>query len=87
MPRVLNKNRDHIPDEAYYIGRPTPYGNPFVIGKDGTREEVIAKFTEYVNQNEALQSLIQKNLRGKDLVCFCAPLPCHGDVIIEIANF
>ena len=25
-------------------------------------------------------------LRGKDLVCWCAPLPCHADVLLELAE-
>jgi hypothetical protein len=25
-------------------------------------------------------------LRGRDLVCWCAPCACHGDVLIELAN-
>ena len=25
-------------------------------------------------------------LRGKTLGCWCAPKPCHGDVLLEIAN-
>jgi hypothetical protein len=30
--------------EGIYIGRPSLLGNPFVIGKDGDRAEVIAKY-------------------------------------------
>jgi hypothetical protein len=87
MPNVLNKYRDEIPKDAVYIGRPSPYGNPFSIGEDGTRSEVIEKYRLFVNKNPELQTLIQQNLRGKDLVCFCAPKPCHGDIILSIANF
>jgi len=43
MPKVLNKYKDGVPAGAVYIGRPSKWGNPFVIGKDGDREEVIAK--------------------------------------------
>lgn len=40
----------HCKKEPYdvYIGRPSKWGNPFVIGKDGTREEVIAKYAEWI---------------------------------------
>jgi hypothetical protein len=44
MPRVLNKKLDRIPPGAVYIGWPGKWGNPFVIGRDGTREEVVAKY-------------------------------------------
>lgn len=39
MPKVYNKNKDLIPDGAVYVGRPSPFGNPFVIGKDGDRQD------------------------------------------------
>lgn len=87
MPKVLNHHRDDIPEDAVYIGRGTPYGNPFVIGRDGDRNEVIEKYRIHLNHNQTLRNLIQQNLRGKDLVCFCAPHKCHGDIVIDLANF
>ena len=69
-----------------YIGRPSKWGNPFVIGPDGTREDVIRKFEEYLMLNPVLVEAAKKELKGKDLVCFCAPLSCHGDVLSRIAN-
>lgn len=84
---ILNKHFHQIPPDAVYIGRGSPYGNPFQIGVDGTREEVIDKFRVYINNNPALQILIQQNLIGKDLVCFCAPKACHGDIVHDVANF
>ena len=75
----------HCKKEPYdvYIGRPSKWGNLFVIGKDGTREEVIKKYEEYVRNNKVLMSSIQE-LSGKTLGCWCSPKPCHGDVLIEI---
>lgn len=68
-----------------YIGRPSIWGNPYVIGKDGTREEVIQKYKEYVlNSPELLSQL--SSLEDKILGCWCAPLPCHGDVLLELIN-
>ena len=81
--RVLNK-RDN--SDGIYIGRPTKFGNPFVIGKDGTREEVVAKFEQYILSNPALVAAAKRELRGKNLVCWCAPLACHGDILLKIAN-
>ena len=85
MPTVHNKYKSTAPSDAVYIGRPSKWGNPFVIGKDGTRQEVVQKYKDYILSNESLLSQIHE-LRGKDLVCFCAPQQCHGDVLIELAN-
>lgn len=85
MPLVHNKYKFTAPADAIYIGRPTKWGNPFVIGKDGNRQEVVQKYKDYILANQSLLSQIHE-LRGKDLVCFCAPQQCHGDVLIELAN-
>ena len=67
-----------------YIGRPSPLGNPFVIGKDGTREEVIEKYAVWLDNKIFRGEISDEYLAeysGKRLGCFCAPQPCHGDVI------
>ncbi|MEI8270273.1 MAG: DUF4326 domain-containing protein [bacterium] len=68
-----------------FVGRPSIWGNPYVIGKDGTREEVIAKYREYLMKDTFLLSRI-KELKGKVLGCYCSPLPCHAEILAEIAN-
>lgn len=83
MPHVLNKKTGGL---GHYIGRPSPFGNPFVIGRDGSRDEVIAKYRAYIEARPQLKELARKQLRGLNLVCWCAPLACHGDVLLEIAN-
>lgn len=80
--RILNCKLDDC-SGAVYIGRPSVFGNPFVIGKDGTRDEVIAKYRRWFwarlrDEEFARQAL---SLKGRDLCCWCAPAPCHGDVI------
>lgn len=77
-----------IPTDAVYVGRPSKWGNPFQIGKDGSREEVIHKFRMYLKlpAHKHLQDDAKRELCGKDLVCWCAPKPCHADVLMEIAN-
>ena len=85
MLTVHNKYKSTAPADAVYIGRPTKWGNPFVIGRDGTRQQVVQKYKDYILSNQSLLSQIHE-LRGKDLVCFCAPQQCHGDVLIELAN-
>ena len=85
MPRVLNKKTSGVPPGAVYIGRPGKWGNPFVIGKHGTRAAVVAKYRAYLLGNPALMAALPE-LHGKDLVCWCAPDACHGDVLVELAN-
>lgn len=87
MPHVYNRLSGPVaPAGSVYIGRPSKWGNPFVIGKDGTREQVIDKYVKYILLNPSLYIAAKRELRGKDLVCFCAPEACHGDVLLEIAN-
>lgn len=89
IPQVFNiyKNPDakNRPD-CVYIGRPSKWGNPFSIGKDGTREEVVEKYRTYLLSHTDLVEQAKKELGGKNLVCFCAPKLCHGNILIEIAN-
>lgn len=77
----------HCKEEAYeiYIGRPSKWGNPFKIGKDGTREEVIEKYRQYILMNPNLLSSLHE-LRGRILGCWCSPEKCHGDVLVELAD-
>lgn len=81
MPRVLNKHRDGMPLGSVYCGRGSPWGNPFKIGVHGTRDEVCDRF-----EREILPKLDTLPLRGKDLVCFCAPKRCHCDALLREAN-
>ena len=67
------------------IDRSTKWGNTFIIGKDGTRAEVIEKYREWIKNQPHLMSALPE-LRGKKLSCWCSPLPCHGDVLAEMAN-
>ena len=68
-----------------YIGRPSKWGKPFSIGKDGNRDEVIRKYREWIQtETHLLESLHE--LEGKVLACWCSPQACHGDVLLELAN-
>ena len=86
--KVVNKDKGAKYD--VYIGRGTPWGNPFAIGDEGNdREAVILKFREYFEKNilsntERRRDLL--SLRGKRLGCHCKPLACHGDIIAEYLN-
>lgn len=86
MPKIYNIYHNNAPKDAIYIGRPTVWGNPFKLGKDGNREEVFEKYCEWVLKNELYVERIKDELKGKDLVCWCKPKLCHGDILLEIAN-
>lgn len=83
-PRVVN-----IKSGEYYdivIGRESIFGNHFIIGIHGTRDEVIEKFEEYLLSNQELMEKVKTKLKGKVLACSCSPLKCHGDVLLKYAN-
>lgn len=88
---IVNK---HHGKSGEYIGRGSPLGNPFVIGKDGSREQVIAKYRVWLNEQimrknpvvlDELNRLGNKAIdeKGLALQCFCYPKPCHGEAIKE----
>lgn len=85
-PKVFNKHHKNAPIDAIYIGRGSPWGNPFVIGVHGNRDQVIQQYHALVHSDPANLATIKRELKGKHLVCFCAPKPCHGDVLLRIAN-
>ena len=85
MPKVYNKRHNNAPKGAVYIGRPSFYGNPFTVEKYG-RDRAIALYEEALRAEPRAIALIKKELHGKDLVCWCAPLRCHGDILLKIAN-
>jgi len=65
------------------IDRSTIWGNPFIIGKDGNRKQVIEKYRLYLINNPYLMSRIHE-LKGLQLGCHCKTKECHGDVIVDI---
>ena len=77
----------HCKKDSYdvYIGRPSKWGNPYSIGKDGSRSEVIEKYRKYLLGNKELLNDLHE-LEGKILGCWCKPEACHGDVIAELVN-
>ena len=85
MCKVLNKHASGSHADAVYIGRGSKWGNPFRIGIDGDRAAVIVKYEWWLrNQHHLLRALDE--LRGHDLLCFCAPKACHGDLLLRLAN-
>jgi len=91
-----------MPKNTIYVGHPTKWGNPFIVGVDGTREYCVFLYRSLAcgfvvitsratkTQMDAARLAMQqakRELQGKDLACWC-PLhaPCHADVLLEIAN-
>jgi len=81
MANVVHCKRDSF---DVYIGRPGPWGNPFSIGADGTREEVVEKYAEWLLSQPDLVEKARRELNGKVLGCWCAPKLCHGDILVQI---
>lgn len=79
--KVVHCKKQHY---DVYIGRPSKWGNPFRIGEDGTRKEVIQKYEDWIKTTKLMEHLHE--LKGKTLGCWCAPLACHGDVLLRLAN-
>lgn len=80
--RVVHCKREQF---DVYIGRPSKWGNPFVLGKDGTRDVVIAKYEAWFKTQPRLIASLHE-LEGKVLGCWCAPKACHGDVLARLAD-
>ena len=86
MPRVWNRRDPNCTADAVYVGRPSKWGNPWKVDATHTRSQVIHNYRAWLSYQQKHGRLDAAELRGKDLVCWCAPLPCHGDVLLEIAN-
>lgn len=98
--RVLNFYHlgKKIPDGAVYIGREMPhfglkrskFANPFKLSKDEVRGATIERYKKWLweqikSGDISIDDLL--SLDGKDLVCFCSPKPCHGDVLISAVEW
>lgn len=90
VPKVINKRHSRETDSTVYIGRNSKWGNHYIIGLDGDRETVVRKHKEWLDsciaEDPRLLDEIKHELSGKDLACWCAPLACHGDYLLELAN-
>lgn len=91
-PRVLNVRTASKAElaAAIYVGRPSQWGNPFKLRYASDRAAVLRAYQAWIMRDLVYQRLLREaarhELRGKDLLCWCAPLPCHADVLLEIAN-
>jgi hypothetical protein len=82
--KVLNKHVHGVPAGAKYIGRGSPFGNKFVIGRDGDRDGVCEKHDLDLARDRARLKKLDE-LAGCDVVCFCSPSRCHGDTLVKLA--
>lgn len=89
---VVDRRRDHF---DVYIGRPSKWGNPYVVGRDGARDECVQHFQEWLQRRPELIAAAKRELRGKVLGCYCAPqggvgaddpLVCHGQILARAAR-
>lgn len=68
-----------------YIGKTSKWGNPYQVVWEGTQEEIIDKYRQWLRTQPKLLADLP-SLRGKVLGCYCKPRPCHGDVLVELLN-
>lgn len=93
MPQRIQRKRTKgwkMPPNTAYVGRPTKWGNPFHVGRDGTPAQCVNKYRErlsMIKSGEIGTVGLIRDLRGKDLACWCSlDQPCHADVLLKIAN-
>lgn len=87
---ILNTKTDDC-RQAAYVARPSPLGNPYAIGPDGNREEVIERYRVWLSARIAERDpVVCTALLGirpeQPLSCHCAPAPCHATVIAEVLD-
>lgn len=93
-------NRHHRPKDApgRYIGRGTPWGNPFPVEEGDVPGTAAQKFREYAARKLAqhdpvFTKAVLELKQGDILVCSCkekpgqTPRACHGDTFVEIHEF
>jgi hypothetical protein len=101
MPQVLNirnlpgfsERRPIVPPNTVYIGRrnaryglaASQWANPFRVSLEADRASAMAAYEKWLQSQRHLMAALRE-LQGCDLACWCAPLPCHGDVLLRLAN-
>lgn len=92
-PAVWNKRHGNAPAGAVYIGRPSKWGNPFshlpgtlAAHRVESRAAAVAAYEQWLLQQPDLMRAAALELRGRDLVCWCTPAACHGDVLLRVSN-
>lgn len=90
--KVVNKHYHKSTSNDVYIGRGSKWGNPYSHKSNtkakficSNRKEAIKLYREYITNGDGKHLLNDLHeLRNKNLVCFCKPKACHGDVLVEL---
>jgi len=85
-PKLYNRHHGIAPSNSLYIGRGTPWGNPFPLDECKDRIDCFERFEKHVYQQEDMVHHVRRVLWGKNLVCSCQPDLCHGHLLLWIAN-
>ena len=85
-PIVINIDIEPATEGSVYVGRPSKWGNPFKVGKDGTLDDVIIKYIDWMKSQPELIEAAKQELKGKSLACHCKPSVCHADLLLAISN-
>jgi hypothetical protein len=99
---IYVRNRLSYNGVGIYVGRPSPLGNPYSHRRDtiakfkvATREDAIDRYEDYLRTaiktdgevRTAFDAIVAAARKGDvTLICWCAPLPCHADVIVELVE-
>lgn len=80
-----------MPPNTIYVGRPTRWGNPYVVGVNASAKGCVTIYREnwerHIADEPAALDRLRAALGGKDLACWCSlDQPCHVDVLLELAN-
>ena len=88
LPKVINKRHlsgGKMPEGARYIGRPSRWGNPYKLGRDGDRDAIMDKYEQWLAEqlkDEDFRKALMKLAEADALVCWCKPEKCHGDLLV-----
>lgn len=87
VPKVWHIHDPLRPVELVLVARPSLWAMPLLtVARRGmTYGQLLAAYRDHVLNDPWLSAQLP-HLRGWDLACFCAPRPCHGDVLLELAN-
>jgi len=98
MPLVYSKRVESkvYPPDAVYVGRPTKFGNQFIVGKDGDQTFCATEYYLWLlntKEGQEMAQVAREELSGKDLICWCVdgiddsgPLLCHAQALMKVAN-